>query len=406
MKELPISSSKDYKGLELHSLQEITMAINNNLSEDSLYKIFYFTLKANLQINKFVVFSHEKEWRCSIQYGVQTDFRHKTLPSNILASNSIIYFFNYNGENQDFSVFDIAIPVAYKNKVRAYIFLGWSDKTDIYFPDIIPFLRTVSNIILVAIENKKMAKNEIEQERMKKELEIARTVQTHLFPKNLPKDGRIQIAAKYLPHQSVGGDYYDFMQVDQDRFYVCIADVSGKGIPAALLMSNFQASLRTMIRMGLGLRKIIEELNIQIFDSTQDGTFITFFLALFDLKDGILHYVNAGHNPPVFLFGKNEHFLLETGTTILGPIKKLPFVNEGVMEVQSGSTLFLYTDGLVETENAEGIQFSEENVQKYLDEVKNKRPEDINNYLVEKLDSFRVASPYSDDITLLTCKVN
>jgi len=400
-----IHKKVDYKSLELSSLQEITLAINNNLPEESLYKIFYFTLKTNLNVNKFVVYSFDEIWKCTLQYGAKTDFIEKKLPNDILESNSILYYFNYSGEYEGFSEFDIAIPVAYKNKVIAYIFLGWADKSDIYFPSIVPFLRTVSNIILVAIENKKMARTEIEREKIKKELEIARSVQNHLFPKKLPNTDKIQIAATYLPHDLVGGDYYDFIPTIDNNFYICIGDVSGKGIPAALTMSNFQASLHTMIRMGLDLQKIIHELNHQLFTTTQNGTFITFFIAYIDLKEGLLHYINAGHNFPVLLFKNNEFWELETGTTVLGPIKNLPFVNVGVMELQNDSTLFLYTDGLNETENKHKIAFGTKTIIEHLKQYKNASAEEINTQLVNKLDKFRNGNPYADDITLVTCKI-
>ena len=405
MKGKTIHKKVDYKSLELSSLQEITLAINNNLPEESLYKIFYFTLKTNLNVNKFVVYSFDEIWKCTLQYGAKTDFIEKKLPNDILESNSILYYFNYSGEYEGFSEFDIAIPVAYKNKVIAYIFLGWADKSDIYFPSIVPFLRTVSNIILVAIENKKMARTEIEREKIKKELEIARSVQNHLFPKKLPNTDKIQIAATYLPHDLVGGDYYDFIPTIDNNFYICIGDVSGKGIPAALTMSNFQASLHTMIRMGLDLQKIIHELNHQLFTTTQNGTFITFFIAYIDLKEGLLHYINAGHNYPVLLFKNNEFWELETGTTVLGPIKNLPFVNVGVMELQNDSTLFLYTDGLNETENKHKIAFGTKTIIEHLKQYKNASAEEINTQLVNKLDKFRNGNPYADDITLVTCKI-
>lgn len=405
MKGKTIQNKVDYKSIELSSLQEITLAINNNLPEESLYKIFYFTLKANLNVNKFVVYSLDDDWKCTLQYGVKTNFSDKKLPNDILESNSILYFFNYSGEYAGFSEFDIAIPVAYKNKVIAYIFLGWADKSDLFFPSIVPFLRTMSNIILVAIENKKMARTEIEREKIKKEMDIARSVQNHLFPKKLPNTDKIQMSATYLPHDSVGGDYYDFIPVKGDKFYLCIGDVSGKGIPAALTMSNFQASLHTMIRMGLDLQKIIQELNHQLFTTTQNGTFITFFIAYIDLKEGLLHYVNAGHNLPVLLFKDNHFWELETGTAVLGPIKNLPFVNVGVMELQKDSTLFLYTDGLTETENKHQVAFGTKMVVEHLKQYKKASAEEINTQLVNKLDKFRNGNPYSDDITLVTCKI-
>src|SRR5690606_33837514 len=146
------------------------------------------------------------------------------------------------------------------------------------------FVQTFTSIIVVAIENKKLARKELEQEVFRKELEIAREVQSMLFPKELPDTDKVRAFASYLPHHTIGGDYYDYIQQDENNFLVCIADVSGKGIPASLLMSNFQASLRTLVRQTNDLKQIVNELNFVIKANAKGERFITFFVAAFDLQ--------------------------------------------------------------------------------------------------------------------------
>src|SRR5690606_1346513 len=123
--------------------------------------------------------------------------------------------------------------------------------------------------------------------------------------------------ASYFPHQTVGGDYYDYVRLPEDKFLVCIADVSGKGIPAALLMSNFQASLQALVRQTTDLDYIIRELNFLVKQNSGGERFITFFAAIYDLKKRRLTYINAGHNPPLLISG-GKILLLEQGTTVLG----------------------------------------------------------------------------------------
>src|SRR5690606_27643059 len=129
---------------------------------------------------------------------------------------------------------------------------------------------------------------------------------------------------------------------------ICIADVSGKGIPASLLMSNFQASLRTLVRQTNDLKEITRELNFVIKENAKGERFITFFVAAFDIKNKTLRYINAGHNPPVLVWEDKSMQLLETGTTVLGAFDKLPFIEEEQLMIKAPLLLFSYTDGLTE----------------------------------------------------------
>ena len=162
---------------------------------------------------------------------------------------------------------------------------------------------------------------------MKKELELAAQVQTLLIPDQLPKDDAIEMAAIYQPHRDIGGDYYDYLEVNEDEIVFCIADISGKGIAAALLMANFQAQLRAYLRQNyLPITDFIQQLNKNVNQITRGDKFITMFLAKYNKATRVLKYINAGHNPPVLLQnGKSQ--LLDKGCTILGMFEELPFVN-------------------------------------------------------------------------------
>ena len=324
----------DLKELELNALLEITQAINNNLPEVSLYKIYGFIVRANLHIKKLALYVKEDDWLCKVNYGTKADFWPQPLDQTFLQIQEIRRI--QKGIIQDpFDEFDIVIPALHKNEILAFIFAGGMvEETDGEQPNLdTSFIQTLSNILLVAIENKRLARKQLEQEAMRKEMEIARGVQQLLFPKVLPHTENLKVASHYLPHQDVGGDYYDYIKIDQDQFVLCIADVSGKGVPAALLMSNFQAALRTMIRHTTDLRQIITELNHQTERNARGENFITFFIAIVNTNTREIEYVNAGHNPPLIVLDHGDPQYLELGTTILGSFEPLPFLKVGRVRV-------------------------------------------------------------------------
>ncbi|MFL5728932.1 MAG: GAF domain-containing SpoIIE family protein phosphatase [Cytophagaceae bacterium] len=389
------------KHLELNSLLEITEAINANLPEESLYKIFHFTLIANLNIKKLALFVLDTDWECKASYGAASSVKSKVLCDDILELKEIS---RVEGKIKEFEEFDLVIPIAHKSRMLAYVLVGgmkdYEGQTDI------PFIQTFANIILVAIENKRLARKQLEQEAFRKEMEIARDVQLHLFPSKLPDSAELKMHASYLPALMVGGDYYDYVRLDKDHFLVCIADVSGKGMSAALLMSNFQASLRTLARQTQDLKEIVKELNINIKSSAKGERFITFFGAIINSSRKTLRYINAGHNPPVLLFNTGEMHVLEKGTTVLGAFDDLPFIEEEEITITEDTMLFAYTDGLTETSNEQDEEFGLDNIMNF---VKNNYKADLKKMheaLFAELNGFKGSRAYPDDITFLSCLIS
>src|SRR5690349_11165723 len=404
MSELSIKSKFEIKELELNALLEITQAINSNLPEESLYKIYHFTLRSNLNIEKLALFVLDEEWDCKVTFGTKKRFNRTDLLEEFKTIQDITHLKDF--KECDFTVFDIIVPVAHKDKTLALVFVGGLDKRDAYaHDDGIKFIQALSNIIIVAIENKKLARRQLEQEAFRKELEIASDVQQFLFPKSLPNTSRLQVEASYLPHDRVGGDYYDYVPINKNQFLICVADVSGKGIPAALMMSNFQASLRTLLRQTPNLREIVEALNFQVLENTKGEKFITFFGAVYDLSLQTMIYVNAGHNPPLLYTPDKGVRLLEDGSTVLGAMHPLPFLNEGFVTGLKEFTLFCYTDGLTETANENGAEFGIESLQSYFETNHSRDLKKIHQDIIVALDGFKGRNSYRDDITMLTCRV-
>ena len=394
-----MATSIDIRDLELNALLEITQAINNNLSEKDLYKIYKFTLLGDLKVKRLALFVHDEEWTCPIHFGTSEDYSEAALDEQLVGIEEITYLNTGSIKSDEF---EIAIPVYHKKNLLAIVLIGGLPEES--QEDSTTFLKALTNIIIVAIENKKLARRQLQQEAYRKELEIAKKVQNFLFPKSLPKSQKLNIEAVYLPHHDVGGDYYDYLSIDNDRFLICIADVSGKGVPAALLMSNFQASLRTLIRRTQNLDEIIVDLNHSTYISGNAENFITFFVGIYDFNKATFEYVNCGHNP-LYLVNDKEVILLNDGTTILGMFDPLPFLSTHKIENVKDFFFFGYTDGLTETFNQKEEQYGNEPIDQLL---KKGMPSDLSafhEYLLKDLDKFKEEVPYRDDITMLSCRV-
>ena len=392
------------KELELNALLEITQAINSNVPEDSLYKIFNFTLRANLNIKKLTLFVMDEVWNCKVSFGSVNNYKKIKLDERVTMVKNIHRISEF--ENCDFEEFDLVIPVTHEEKTMALVFVGGLDDQPTHEQEEnIKFIQALSNIIIVAIENKKLAKKQLEQEAFRKELEIASDVQQFLFPEKLPNTDHLKMEASYLPHDLVGGDYYDYIPINKNQFLICVADVSGKGIPAALMMSNFQASLRTLLRQTRNLTEIVEALNFQAMENTKGEKFITFFGAIYDISLKTMVYVNAGHNPAILWTKKEGIRLLEVGSTVLGAMNPLPFINEGFVTDLEEFFLFSYTDGLTETVNEDGVEFGMNWLTEYIKKNNDKNLKVIHQDIIVALDGFKGRNAYRDDITMLSCKV-
>jgi sigma-B regulation protein RsbU (phosphoserine phosphatase) len=258
--------------------------------------------------------------------------------------------------------------------------------------------------MVVAIENKKLAKEYMRQIATNKELELASKMQNMLFPSELPRNEYLEVDAYYQPHLQVGGDYYDFFKINDNEMVMCMADVSGKGVSAALLMANFQANLRALFRNGSHLQDIISELNTLVSNNAKGEKFITLFLAKYNYITRVLTYINAGHNPPI-LFSHSSRTWLTTGCIGLGMLSEIPSLKEGIFYLPHGSLVVCFTDGLVEQENPDGKDFGSSLLLETVEALQYQSVRDINMGIMDAVNNFRKNLPFGDDIALLTSRM-
>lgn len=393
----------DRKQLELDALLEITQAINSNMSEESLYKIFYFSCISNLSVTKLALFvKQEGQWICKVQHKTNKDYTDVPLSKKLNDIDDITIidsFFDFDG----FEEFGIIIPVKHEKNMLAYVLASGVGNVEMERDTQMSFIQTLANIIMVAIVNKRLVREQLKQEVFKKEMEIASTVQHMLLPKVLPNDKALQIDVRYIPHRSVGGDYYDYVKVNEHMHLICIADVAGKGVPAALMMSNFQASLRTIIRQTTDISYIVRELNHVLMTNAEGQSFITFFGGIYDAKTRMLTYINAGHNAP-YLCSEGELKRLTDGSTVLGAFPELPFIAEGKVEVPKNALLFAFTDGMTEVFDEKGDEFGEERMEKFAFSNQADELEKINEGVFNMINEFKGKEEFRDDLTLLACR--
>ncbi len=385
---------------ELNSLLEITQAINKNASTIVLIDMLEVIMKDYLHVGKFRFLTEmEGRFKCISYYGGEFE-QHKVL------INSCKGLGKFKGpvsvslyENNVLNNYDYFIPVFQKNKMLAFALIGDFKTTAQMMGNDLNFIQTLTNVILVALENKKLFKKRIEAERFQREMELAGDVQQMLIPITIYNEPGIEVSARYLPHQNIGGDYYDFIRLNEHEFLWCIADVSGKGVSAALLMANLQASLRAWASVEDDLPTIIEKLNDVIIKTTKGEKFITMFLGKFNQQTRKLTYINAGHNPTI-VYNNGYIIELKQGTTIIGVLDKLPFINMGEMLLQEPFMIFNYTDGLIEYDQ-ESNNWNEKKLSEYVKTYGKLKPDQFNTKILEHVNRLVKGKPI-DDITLLT----
>ena len=400
-REQDLVYQNEVKEIKLLSLLEITNAINENAPVDHLMKIFTFILKEQLGFSKFVLLMHQKEWENPVKIGYKGKINLNTIDKEFNRFKEITII--ESSKSKLLHQFQVIIPVFHSEKPLAFLLLASnldSENETSYFS----FVQTLTNIIAVAIENKRLGEQHIIKERISKELEVAREMQKLLFPSDLPSNRKMDISAKYIPRHAIGGDYYDFIPLGDDEYIICIADVSGKGVSAALLMANFQATIRTLFKyQRFEMPFLLEELNKKVMRSAKGEKFITFFIAHYNAYNRKMQYVNAGHNHPFILNGRKV-IMLDKGCIGLGMLDEIPTIEVGNIQLEPNSTFVLYTDGLIELENQDGDFFGVPRLIKTAQSYAALKMEDMNNIVFSKLDDWREELNFVDDTAIFSCK--
>lgn len=299
---------------------------------------------------------------------------------------------------------EVIVPMQIQGKTKGLIILGRRINNIDYTDADIEFIFSVGSLAIISMENRRLFREALEKQKMEEELDLARDIQRNLLPQKIPAYTNFDIAAVNVSSKQVGGDYYDIIELDEDDCAVAIADVSGKGVPASLLMANMQAFLQVICRQNIPLDTATGLINDLISKNTADGRFITFFWGILNNIDKTFEYVNAGHNPPL-LIRDGKIIKLEIGGMILGVMKTMTPYRSEKIELIKDDVLVMFTDGISEAMNKRGEEFSDETLEKLSLESAADTAENIMKKIQSEVQRFTDGANQSDDITLVVIKV-
>lgn len=300
---------------------------------------------------------------------------------------------------------ELIVPMKIKSEVKGLILLGSRPNKTPFTNSDVEFIASVASFAIISIENSRLFAEAIEKQRLEKDLEIAQNIQKNLLPTKIPATRKIDISTFNQSAKQIGGDYYDVVQIANDKILIAIADVSGKGIQAALLMANLQAFLKSIIKQNLPICQASNLINDLVSENTTNGSFITFFWGIIDESKNEISYVNMGHNPPLIV-NKNGIKKLTTGGMILGVMKTIiPYKSETI-KLEKDDFLILFTDGVTEAMNSSNEEYSDERLERTV--TQNYLLNDSKKMLDKILDDvseFTQGAIQSDDLTLMVVKV-
>jgi serine phosphatase RsbU (regulator of sigma subunit) len=297
---------------------------------------------------------------------------------------------------------ELAAPITLNERVIGAFNLE-SDQVDAFSQSDLEVLHYFANAAAIAIEKAVLHEQLVEKKRIESQLEVARQVQASLLPDRPPEPEGFDIAAVNLPTYEVGGDYYDFIDLGEGNIGVAVADVAGKGVPAALIMATFRAALRTQVRNDFAIAQIIRKVNYLLWESTSDSQFVTAVYGVLDTKTGRFTYTNAGHNPPMLVKLDGTLVELNRGGPALGVFDSAHY-EEALVEVQIGDTLVLYTDGVIEAAADDGREFGTKRLQNTITAASDLSAFKTNRAILDATRAFSGTDSFADDFTIVVIK--
>jgi len=277
----------------------------------------------------------------------------------------------------------------------------YTDRHHLFTRDQVRIFKGIANEAASVIERAMLYEERMQSQRTEQELSAASRIQANLMPQRSPELPGYQIAARNVPSRMVGGDFYDFIPFDESHLGLVIADVSGKGIPGAILMASARASLRAYLEDPHSVRGVITRLNHIMCRDTQPDQFVSLFYGMLDTADGTITYTNAGHNAPV-IFRGNERILLEQGGPILGVLPDTLY-EDAIIQLIEGDMILFYTDGITEAER-NARYFGVERLMKIVHDSISKSSNGVIETVFDEVVQFSSNSPQSDDRTLVVLK--
>jgi sigma-B regulation protein RsbU (phosphoserine phosphatase) len=317
-----------------------------------------------------------------------------------ISENSDCEFLNENNIR-------LVIGLKFQNEKIGVVGVGLRGNKQEYGPEEVNFLQSLGNLALLTIQKSLLLDERILKQRMEEELNLAKNIQIGLLPDPLPKIPRFDLAAVNISSRQVGGDYFDFIETDDSNHLLAIADVTGKGVPASLLMANLQSMLHALAPIDVTLDEATGSINDIIHKNTPADKFITFFWGKIFENGTKFKYVNAGHDPPI-LFRKDseEPILLEVGGVILGAMPTLMPYESDEIDLKPGDLIVFFTDGVTEAMNPEQTEeYETERLKECIRKNRDKTAQEIQDAIINDINTFSNNIQY-DDITIIVLKVD
>lgn len=412
----------DAKIQQLDTLFDLSQEFNATMDRDRLVRLLSLTLMGQLLIRRHVFMLRPVDgvdeagaplhagFEVVATQGISSRDLTESLRERLCTLDSILILEDpLPGEQspwQDLLDLGIvlALPLHQQGQLCGVLCLGVKMTGQPYQADDVEFLQSLGNLALVSIRNTYLVEEQLEKRRMENEMLIARQIQKRLLPQSVPQLAGLDVAAIARPSRLVGGDYFDVKTLDEQRLLSAIADVSGKGMPAALLMANIQACLHVLIPMDMTLDEAVGRINRVICENTDPERFITFFAGIFNTENRSLRYVNAGHNPPYLVRADGRVETLEVGGLILGVLSMATY-EIGRVILEPDDVVVLFTDGVTEAMNGQQDEYGEERLIRCIVENRTRSADEI---IAEiRTDVERFTGPrliLDDDLTMVVIK--
>lgn len=400
-----VNSRLDKKIQELNTLFDIGKELNASLEVKKIVKLLGYGLMGEMMANKYMIILCRQE-----KYDVQEKRGFAGLelgPAQWQTLFGTVQPYalddcDYSDLNRHLSNCEVTavVPMRSQEKTKGLLLLGNKISGKGYSKDDLNFVFTLGNQAMISLENAWLFEDSLEKKRLEKELQLARRIQEKLLPATFPSLKSFEVFGLNIPSKQVGGDYFDIIKVDDSHYIVAIADVSGKGVPASLLMSNLQASLMALSTERKAFDKIVSRINDIIHANTGSDKFITFFGGVLDLNTREFCYVNAGHNPPYWIKVDGQLTTLDKGGLLLGLMPGLLY-ESGTILLQPGERIVMFTDGVTEAMNESGELYDESRLEVLLQSVRGESARNVTDRISDAVKAFAGTAQQSDDITIV-----
>ena len=408
-KELRLINRRlDRKVHDLNTLLELSKDFNMMVDREEIAKVFKFAMLGQMLIRTFF-FALDFDGNREIvsMSGIKSQPSDNDLNQLFGMADITQTKENHNCEFVKDNNIELVIGLRFQNRKIGVVGVGTRATREGYGDAEINFLQSLGNLALLTIQKTLLLEEQIVKKRLDEEINLAKTIQKGLLPDPIPRISGFDIAAVNVSSRQVGGDYFEILKLDNEGHLLAIADVTGKGIPASLLMANLQSMLHALAPLSISLEEATDRINNIIHYNTPSDKFITFFWGKISENGKKFKYTNAGHNPPmIFKKGKIEPVLLEEGGIILGAMPTLTPYISAEYEFEKEDTVIFFTDGVTEAMNPD--QSNEYEESRLIDCVNKNRHKDANGLIyaiIEDVNRFTNNIQY-DDITMIVLKIN